>query len=51
MVISIVLVLVGAITILGLPVAQFPNIVLPRFKFWRRTLGGRQGAGQAVAAA
>ena len=32
MVISIVLVLVGALTILSLPVAQFPNIAPPEIQ-------------------
>ena len=32
MVISIVLVIVGAITILGLPIAQFPNIAPPEIQ-------------------
>jgi len=38
MVISIVLVLVGSLTILSLPVAQFPNIAPRKFKSLPPTL-------------
>jgi len=37
MVIAILMVIVGAVTITGLPVALFPNIVRPRFKCWPLT--------------
>jgi len=50
MVISIVLVLVGAITILGLPVAQFPNIAPPEIQILATYVGAdAQALEQAVA--
>src|SRR3989449_10723078 len=50
MVISIVLVLVGAITILTLPVAQFPNIVPPEIQVLATYVGAdAQTLEQAVA--
>src|SRR5271157_3577757 len=50
MVISIVMVIVGAITILGLPVAQFPNIVPPEIQVLATYVGAdAQTLEQAVA--
>src|SRR5499433_1306298 len=50
MVISIVLVLVGAITILSLPVAQFPNITPPEIQILATYVGAdAQTLEQAVA--
>ena len=50
MVISIVMVIVGAITILGLPVAQFPSIVPPEIQVLATYVGAdAQTLEQAVA--
>jgi len=50
MVISIVLVLVGALTIVVLPIAQFPNIAPPEIQVLATYVGaGCADAGQAVA--
>src|SRR5271157_5560525 len=50
MVISIVMVIVGAVTILGLPVAQFPNIVPPEIQVLATYVGAdAQTLEQAVA--
>ena len=50
MVISIMMVIVGAITILGLPVAQFPNIVPPEIQVLATYVGAdAQTLEQAVA--
>jgi HAE1 family hydrophobic/amphiphilic exporter-1 len=51
MVVSIVLVIVGAITVLSLPVAQFPNIVPPEIQVLSTYVGAdAQTLEQAVAA-
>ena len=42
MVISIVMVLVGALTVLSLPVAQFPNITPPEIQVVATYVGGRR---------
>ena len=50
MVISIVLVIVGAITILGLPIAQFPNIAPPEIQILATYVGAdAQALEQSVA--
>ena len=50
MVISIVMVIVGAITILGLPIAQFPNIAPPEIQVLATYVGAdAQALEQAVA--
>src|SRR5260370_14242807 len=50
MVIRIVMVLVGAITILSLPIAQFPNIAPPEIQVLATYVGaGRETLEQAVA--